>query len=61
MVKEKIENWPEKKEKLVKEFPQLTYDDLIYEVGKEQELLDRMRKKLKMNEKLIRKWLSLMG
>ncbi|HMU46554.1 MAG TPA: hypothetical protein PKC72_09310 [Chitinophagaceae bacterium] len=61
MVKEKIENWPEKKEKLVKEFPQLTYDDLIYEVGKEQELLDRMQKKLKMNEKFIRKWLSLMG
>jgi len=61
MEKEKIENWEIKKEELVKKFPQLNYDDMIYEVGKEQELLKRLQEKLKINEKEIRKWLSLMG
>jgi len=58
---EKIENWEEKKEHLKKAFPQLTQADLVYELGKEGELLRRLQEKLNKNEHEIRKWLSLMG
>lgn len=54
-------NWNDLKEKLKKEYPQLTQDDLIYEIGKEEELLERLQKKLAKNKHEIRKWLSLMG
>lgn len=56
-----IENWEEKKRQLIKENPHLTADDLIYEAGKEQELLERLQKKLSKSETEIRKWLSFMG
>ena len=41
--------------------PDLTDQDLVYEIGKEEELLERLQKKLNKNEHEIRKWLSLMG
>lgn len=58
---DEITGWESKKEKLKKQYPQLTYDDLLYEVGKEEELLKRLQKKLNKTEHEIRKWLSLMG
>ena len=61
MENEKIENWEKKKEHLKKEFPDLTEDDLLYDVGKEEELLKRLKEKLNKNKHEIRKWLSLMG
>ena len=61
MKNERIENWELKKAKLLKEHPDLTTDDLIYEIGKEEELLKRLEEKLKQNKEEIRKWLSLMG
>ncbi len=57
----KIENWDQKKEQLKKEYPELTEEDLIYEAGKEIELLKRLQKKMKKDQKVIRKWLSFMG
>lgn len=58
---EHIADWETKRKKLQKEFPNLTYDDLIYEAGKEEELLERLQKKLNKNKQEIRNWLSLMG
>jgi len=56
-----IENWPVKKEQLKKKYPQLTEQDLVYEIGKETELLKRLVEKMNKNEDEIRKWLSFMG
>ncbi len=61
MQTEKINDWETKKEQLKKEYPDLTTDDLAYEIGKEEELLERLQKKMSKNKKEITKWLSLMG
>jgi hypothetical protein len=61
MKEEKIQDWPSVKQRLKEKYPELTEDDLIYEAGKEIELLERLQKKLKKNQMEIRKWLSLMG
>jgi hypothetical protein len=56
-----ITNWEIKKDKLMKEYPHLTQEDVIYQIGREEELLERLQKKLNKNKEEIRKWLSLMG
>lgn len=61
MITQEIKNWHKVKEAIKREHPDLTDDDLVYEIGKEAELLKRLQKKLKQNEHEIRKWLSLMG
>jgi hypothetical protein len=61
MENERIDNWEQKREHLKKEFPNLTEDDLLYEVGREEELLTRLQEKLNKNKHEIRKWLSLMS
>jgi hypothetical protein len=61
MEDDKIQNWEDTRERLRKAYPTLTTDDLIYEIGKEEELLERLQKKLDKNKKEIRKWLSWMG
>jgi len=61
MDSDKIEDWDEKREIIKKTYPFLTNEDLLYEIGKEQELLKRLEMKLKKNKQEIRKWLSLMG
>ncbi|OQP50252.1 hypothetical protein [Niastella populi] len=61
MKDKKIENWEPLKDRLRKKYPELTEDDLIYEIGKEEELLERLQKRLNRNKQEIRKWLSLMG
>ena len=53
--------WPEKKVQLKKEHPELTEDDLYYELGKEVELLERIQKKLGRTKEEIRNWLHIMG
>ena len=57
----RIDNWGTRKEKLKKEFPELTEDDLAYEAGREEELLLRIQKRLNKNRQEIEKWLSIMG
>ena len=61
MTEQHIDNWQAKKEHLRKRFPELTEDDLRYQIGKEEELLERLQKKLDKDEDEIRKWLSWMG
>lgn len=61
MTEKYIDNWPSKKEHLKKRFPELTDEDLAYQIGKEEELLKRLQKKLGKSEDEIRKWLTWMG
>ncbi|MCW3121979.1 MAG: hypothetical protein JWQ38_1471 [Flavipsychrobacter sp.] len=59
--KEIREHWPEMKEKIRKQYPHLTEEELKYEIGKEGELLKRLQEKLGKNWEEIRNALSLMG
>lgn len=61
MEQHEFSDWDNKKEKIKQDYPQLTSDDLLYELGKEEELLQRLQEKLNKTKKEIRKWLSLMG
>lgn len=61
MKEQEIQNWPIVKDAIKKEHPELNEQDLVYEIGKEKELLKRLQEKLKKDEHEIRKWLSLMG
>ena len=54
-------NWPELREKLLQQYPDLNADDLVYEIGKEADLLRRLQEKLGKNRKEIDYMLSLMG
>ena len=54
-------NWETIKAKIKKEQPALTDEDLKYEIGKEEELLLRLQKKLGKNREEMDKWLSLLG
>ncbi len=40
MQTERINDWETKKKQLEKEYPNLTNEDLAYEIGKEEELLE---------------------
>ena len=53
--------WPELSKQLLEKYPQLTAEDLAYEIGKEAELLKRLEEKLQKNHKEINNILSLMG
>lgn len=61
MEKYQVNNWEEKKKQLKKDHPHLSGDDLLYEIGKEEELLKRLQEKTKRNKEELRKWLTLMG
>ena len=39
-------NWKEVSDKIKKKYTSLTDEDLLYETGKEEELLERLQKKL---------------
>lgn len=53
--------WPELKQRIQLQHPELTEEDLSYELGKEAELLERLRAKLGKTKDEIRNWLHLMG
>ena len=55
------ENLPQLKEKLQLEYPHLSKEDLILEIGEEGELLKRLQEKLGKNKKEIDDWLKIMG
>lgn len=61
MEKNRIENWEAKKGQLKRDYPQLSSEDLLYGIGKEEELLQRLQEKTKKNKEELRKWLTLMG
>ena len=50
-------NWNELKGKLKKKYANLTEDDLLYDEGKEDELLGRLQKKLGKSDSEIREFL----
>ncbi|OJW82344.1 MAG: hypothetical protein BGO69_17305 [Bacteroidetes bacterium 46-16] len=54
-------NWPELREKLLEKYPELTAEDLAYEIGQEAELLKRLQEKLRKNRAEVDYILSLMG
>lgn len=61
MENQKFENWETVREELLKKYPELSREDLYYELGKEEELLERLQNKLKKNRTEIRNWLHIMG
>ena len=54
-------DWEATSARLLKEYPQLTGEDLAYEIGKEGELLKRLEEKTGKTEKDIKDWLRIMG
>jgi uncharacterized protein YjbJ (UPF0337 family) len=50
-------NWNELKGKLKQKYAQLTDDDLVYEEGREDELLGRLQQKLGKTDREIRETL----
>jgi hypothetical protein len=59
--KELQAKWPMLKNKIKQQYPNLTEEQLVYEIGKEGELLKRLQSALAMNKKEIDNWLSLLG
>ncbi len=55
------EKWPEIREKIIKLHPEMTQEELVLEIGREEELFLKLQKKLGKTNKEIRNWLSLMG
>lgn len=53
--------WPKIKDILLKRYPQLTSEQLNYQIGKEEELLKRLQKKLGKNKDELDNLLALMG
>ncbi len=50
-------NWNETKGKLKQQFATLTDDDLLFEEGKEDELLGRLQKKLGKTKEEVQKFI----
>jgi hypothetical protein len=50
--------WEEVKEKLLEAEPHLTEEDLAYEEGKENELLERLGKKMGRTAEQIKGWIE---
>lgn len=55
------EKWETVKEELLKKHPHLTEEDLVLEIGKEEETLKRLQKKLGANWEEWKNILSIMG
>ena len=54
-------NWDKLKDKIKTEYPGMNIDDLEYQIGKEEELLLQLQKKLGKNRSEIDNWLALLG
>lgn len=51
-------NWNELKGKVKQKYANLTDDDLLYEEGKEDELLGRLQKKTGKTKQEIKNWID---
>jgi uncharacterized protein YjbJ (UPF0337 family) len=51
-------NWNEVKGKIKQKYANLTDDDLLYEEGKEDELLGRLQKRTGQTKEEIKKWID---
>ena len=56
-----FENWEDKKKQIKADYPHLTEDDLLYKVGEEIELLERLQKKLNKSKEEVKTLLSYIG
>jgi len=54
-------NWEESKQRIKAHYPHVKDEDLNFEPGKEEELLERLQEKLGKTKKEIRNWLHIMG
>jgi hypothetical protein len=53
--------WPEVKERIKKEQPDIPDEDLVYEIGQEVALVKRLQKRTGKTENEIFEWLHIMG
>lgn len=53
--------WPEMKERIKREHPDIEEHELEYQVGREVELLERLRERTGKTKQEIYKWLHIMG
>lgn len=53
--------WPELKQRVKAEYPDIDENDLDYELGKELELLKRLQEKTGKTREEIFNWLHIMG
>ena len=51
-------NWNELKGKIKQQYGQLTDDDLVYEEGKDDELLGRIQKKIGKTKEQVIDWIQ---
>jgi uncharacterized protein YjbJ (UPF0337 family) len=51
-------NWNELKGKVKQQYANLTDDDLLYEEGKEDELLGRLQKKTGKTKEQVKSWID---
>jgi uncharacterized protein YjbJ (UPF0337 family) len=51
-------SWNEVKGKIKKKYAHLTNDDLLYEEGKDDELLGRLQRKIGKSREELRKWIE---
>ena len=51
-------NWNELKGKIKQQYSQLTDDDLLYQEGKDDELLGRIQKKTGKTKEQVIKWID---
>ena len=51
-------NWNEIKGKAKKEYADLTDDDLLYEEGKDDELIGRIQKKIGKTKEEVKSWIE---
>jgi uncharacterized protein YjbJ (UPF0337 family) len=51
-------NWNETKGKIKKQYADLTDDDLLYEEGKDEELIGRIQKKLGHTKDQVIEWIQ---
>lgn len=54
-------NWERWRNQIKKEYPGITDEDLLYEIEKEEELLERLGNKTGKTREQIYDWLHLMG
>jgi uncharacterized protein YjbJ (UPF0337 family) len=54
-------NWKEIKGKMKQEYAELTDNDLIYEKGKEDEMLGRLQQKLGKTKDEVKNWIDSIG
>ncbi|WMX17319.1 MULTISPECIES: CsbD family protein [unclassified Aureispira] len=54
-------NWKQVKGKMKQRYAQLTDNDLMYEKGKEDEMLGRLQQKLGKSKQEIKRWINSIG